>query len=249
MFESERPERSNSVPARGPRASSAGAHLVARAPPIRGKPSAIGYQGTVPTTSEKVNQKVEQGRATRRMLLDTARRVFAEQGYENVSAEQLVAAAGVTRGALYHHFDDKKDLFRTVVIEVESELDQRITEAALQADSAWGTMEAGTRALLEACLEPDVARIVMLDGPAVLGWDAWDEIDADFAIKQVALGLEVLVAEEVIAEQPIEPLARMIVALLNGACRDVAQSDDPHRAIEPVRTAVMSLLEGLRIDT
>jgi AcrR family transcriptional regulator len=196
----------------------------------------------------KVNLKVEQGRVTRRTLLDTARRVFAERGYDNVSAEELVAEAGVTRGALYHHFDDKKDVFRTVVIEMEADLDQRITEAALTSETTWGTLEAGTRALLEACLEPDVARLVMLDGPAVLGWDAWDEIDAEFAIKQVSLGLEVLVADHVIAEQPILPLARMMVALLNGACRDVAQSDDPRATLEQVLPAVMSLLAGLRID-
>jgi AcrR family transcriptional regulator len=203
----------------------------------------------VPVTSDKVNLKVEQGRITRRTLLDTARRLFAEQGYEHVSAEQLVAAAGVTRGALYHHFDDKKDVFRTVVVEMEAELDQRISEAALGADSAWGTIEAGTRALLEACLEPDVARIIMLDGPAVLGWDDWDEIDAEFAVKQVSLGLEVLVTDHVVAEQPILPLARMIVALLNGACREVAQSDDPQATLEQVRTPLMTLLAGLRIDT
>jgi AcrR family transcriptional regulator len=199
-------------------------------------------------SAEKVNLKVEQGRVTRRTLLDTARRVFAERGYDNVSAEELVAEAGVTRGALYHHFDDKKDVFRTVVVEMEADLDRRVTEAALTSETAWGTLEAGTRALLEACLEPDVARIVMLDGPAVLGWDDWDEIDAEFAIKQVSLGLEVLVVDQVIAEQPILPLARMIVALLNGACREVAQSEDPRATLEQVLPAVMSLLEGLRLQ-
>jgi AcrR family transcriptional regulator len=199
-------------------------------------------------SAEKVNLKVEQGRVTRRTLLDTARRVFTERGYDNVSAEELVAEAGVTRGALYHHFDDKKDVFRTVVIEMEAELDRRVTEAALTSETTWGTLEAGTRALLEACLEPDVARIVMLDGPAVLGWDDWDEIDAEFAIKQVSLGLEVLVVDQVIAEQPILPLARMIVALLNGACREVAQSERPRATLEQVLPAVMTLLEGLRLE-
>lgn len=195
-----------------------------------------------------VNLKVEQGKITRRKLLDTARRVFTEKGYEQVSAEELVSEAGVTRGALYHHFDDKRDLFRTLVWEMQEQLDHRITEAALQAGTAWGAMHDGTAALLQACLEPDVARIVMLDGPAVLGWDAWDEMDAEFAIKQVSLGLEVLMVEKVIDQQPVPPLAKMLVALMNGACRAVAQSDDPATTLDEVQPALMRLLEGLRID-
>jgi AcrR family transcriptional regulator len=197
---------------------------------------------------EKVNLKVEQGRVTRRSLLDAARRLFGEQGYENVSAEELVTAAGVTRGALYHHFEDKKDVFRTLVVEVEEELDGRIRAAAEQAETPWGLLEDGVRAALEACLERDIARIVMLDGPAVLGWDGWDAVDADFGIAQATLGLQVLQGEGVVAEQPVEPLARMVVALLNGACRFVAQSADPRAAVDEVHPAVMSLLAGLRVD-
>jgi AcrR family transcriptional regulator len=198
---------------------------------------------------DKVNLKVEQGRVTRRSLLDAARRLFGEQGYENVSAEELVSAAGVTRGALYHHFADKKDVFRTLVVELEEELDDRIRSAAEQADTPWGLLEAGVRAALDSCLEPDIARIVMLDGPAVLGWDGWDEVDADFGIAQATLGLQVLQAEGVVAEQPVDPLARMVVALMNGACRTVAQSSDPKAAVDEVHPAVMTLLAGLRIDT
>jgi AcrR family transcriptional regulator len=203
---------------------------------------------TTTETPEKVNLKVEQGRQTRRRLLDAARTVFGEQGYEHVSAEQLVAAAGVTRGALYHHFDDKKDVFRTVVIELEHELDHRIRVAAEGATDSWGLMEAGVRAALESCLEPDIARIVMLDGPAVLGWDGWDEVDADFGIAQVTLGLQMLQSDGIVAPQPVEPLARMVVALMNGACRTVAQSDHPAAAVDGVYDAVMTLLRGLRID-
>ncbi|OWY62633.1 hypothetical protein B7486_57375 [cyanobacterium TDX16] len=216
-----------------------------------GHHASIGYQGGMPSsteTPEKVNLKVEQGRVTRRNLLDAARRLFGEQGYEHVSAEELVAAAGVTRGALYHHFEDKQDLFRTLVVEVEEELDGRIRAAAGEAETPWGLLEDGVRAALEACLEPDIARIVMLDGPAVLGWDGWDAVDADFGIAQATLGLEVLQAEGVVAEQPIEPLARMVVALMNGACRVVAQSDDPRAAVDEVHPAVMTLLDGLRVD-
>jgi AcrR family transcriptional regulator len=200
------------------------------------------------TSTEKVNLKVEQGRITRRKLLDTARRVFTARGYEHVSAEDLVAEAGLTRGALYHHFDDKKALFRTLVVEMQVELDGRIQGAALQADTTWGLIEQGVDAALETCLDDDVARIVMLDGPAVLGWDDWEELDAEFGRKQATLALEVLMAEGVVAEQPREPLALMMVALLNGACRAVAQSDDRPRTLAEVRPSVMTLLNGLRID-
>jgi len=199
------------------------------------------------TTTEKVNLKVEQGRVTRRLLLDTARQVFTDQGYDNVSAEELVTAAGVTRGALYHHFDDKQDLFRTLVIEIEGELDEKIRRAAEKAETPWGLVEAGVQAALDACLAPDVARIVMLDGPSVLGWDGWDQIDAEFGMKQTTLGLEILRSDGEIVGKPLEPLARMMVALLNGACRAVAQSDDPKATRDEMFPAVMSLLEGLRV--
>jgi AcrR family transcriptional regulator len=117
--------------------------------------------------------------ATRRQLVTSARALFGARGYADVGTEEIVRAAGVTRGALYHQFRDKADLFAAVAEEVEAEIAERIaTGAADTAADPVGALRIGAQLFLNACTEPEVERIILLDAPAVLGWEAWRDLAA-----------------------------------------------------------------------
>ncbi len=116
--------------------------------------------------------------STRTALLDTGRRFFAERGFADVSAEELVRAAGLTRGALYHHFAGKQGLFEAVFEDLEARAADRITAAmAAGTGDAWGRASAGIRTFLEICSDPEYREIVLLQGPIALGWRRWRELD------------------------------------------------------------------------
>src|SRR5918998_6036932 len=131
---------------------------------------------------------------TRRALLDAARSLFAERGYHGTAAEEIVRRAGLTRGALYHHFEDKKDLFRAVVDEMEGEIDEEIEEAEREQSGLPEAVMAGYRAFIDAVLDPEMRRTFFLDEPSVLGWE-WHQIDARHAVSKIEEGLESLIAE------------------------------------------------------
>src|SRR5215212_6153560 len=182
--------------------------------------------------------------ATRRALLDAARSLFAEKGYHETAAEEIVRRAGLTRGALYHHFEDKKDLFRVVVDEIEGEIDEEI-EAAERAQS--GLLEAvmaGYRAFVDAVFDPEMRRTFFLEGPSVLGWE-WREIDARHAVGKIEEGLESLIAEGHMEPQPVKPLARLINGALLEAAFFVAASEDPEAARDEAWGAMERLVSGL----
>jgi AcrR family transcriptional regulator len=155
-----------------------------------------------------------------------------------------VRRAGLTRGALYHHFEDKKDLFRAVVDEMEGEIDEEIEEAERAATSLPEAVMAGYRAFIDAVLDPEMRRTFFLDGPSVLGWE-WREIDARHAVGKIEEGLEALIAEGFVQPQPVGPLARLVNGALLEAAFFVAASEDPEAARDEVWGAMERLLGGL----
>jgi AcrR family transcriptional regulator len=188
--------------------------------------------------------QAERRAATRRALLGAARSLFAEKGYHGAAAEKIVGRAGLTRGALYHHFEDKKDLFRVVVDEMEGEIDEEI-EAAERAQSGLPeAVMAGYRAFLDAVLDPEMRRTFFLEGPSVLGWE-WREIDARHAVGKIEEGLEALIAEGHMEPQPVRPLARLINGALLEAAFFVAASEDPETARDEAWGAMERLVSGL----
>lgn len=170
--------------------------------------------------------------------------MFAERGYHGTTAEEIVRRAELTRGALYYYFEDKRGLFREVVDEMESEIDEEI-EAAERAESGLPeSVMAGYRAFIEAVFDPEMRRTFFLDGPSVLGWQ-WREIDARHAVGKIETGLEELIAEGFVEPQPVGPMARLINgALLEGAFL-VAASEAPERARDEVWSGMERLLNGL----
>ncbi len=193
--------------------------------------------------------QAERSEATRAALIAAARPLFAERGYAGVGTEEIVRAAGVTRGALYHHFAGKRELFEAVYEEIEADLARRIAEGALAGGAAdpLAAMRAGAEMFLQACTEPEVQRIVLLDGPAVLGWDRWREIASEHGLGLIEATLQAAVEAGAIAEQPVRPLAHLLMGALDEAAMLVARSVDPElRRIEVGRTLEL-LLAGLSV--
>jgi AcrR family transcriptional regulator len=188
----------------------------------------------------------ERSEATRAALIAAARQLFGERGYAAVGTEQVVRAAGVTRGAMYHHFGGKRELFEAVYEQVEADVTRRISEGALGISDPLEAMRAGTEVFLDACLEPDVQRIALLDAPAVLGWERWREIASGYGLGLIEATLRAAMEAGRIAPQPTKPLAHVLMGALDEAAMVVARSEDPAATRIEVAATLRSLLDGLR---
>jgi AcrR family transcriptional regulator len=193
-----------------------------------------------------MSAREERAEATRGTLMRAARELFAERGYGAVGTEEIVARAGVTRGALYHHFRDKQDLFRAVHVEMERELMEAIGERMGQASDPWDLLVSGMRAFLDACTDPAVIRINLLDAPSVLGWAEWREIDERYGLGLITAGLDNAMAAGVLRRQEIRPLAHLLLASLVEAAMLIANADDPKAAREGIEQPLLVLLAGLK---
>ncbi len=193
--------------------------------------------------------KAAQSDRTRASLIAVARTMFAERGYGPTPTEDIVAAAGVTRGALYHHFRDKLDLFEAVYTELQDEMRERIGNAygnTLQAtDDRWEALRAGFHEYLDHSMDGEVQRIVLLDAPAVLGWERWREIDISLDLLQTGLGVSR--DEGVLDERlPVDETAHLMLGVVSEASHLIAQSRDVERARASVGALVDHFLDALR---
>jgi AcrR family transcriptional regulator len=190
--------------------------------------------------------QAERSQATRETLIAAARKLFAERGYAAVGTEEIARSGGVTRGALYHHFDGKRELLEAAYEQVEGELTQRIAEGALSGSDPLGAMRAGTEEFLKECLRPEVQRIIMLDAPAVLGWTRWREIASAHGLGLIEASLQAAMDAGQIEEQPSKPLAHVLMGALDEAAMLVARSEDPEGTRIEVAATLNRILEGLR---
>jgi len=196
--------------------------------------------------AEKTKQDLRSA-ATRQRLVAAARGLFAERGYSGVGTEEIVQAAGVTRGALYHQFRDKADLFAAVAEAVQAEIAQRIAAGA-QADGApdpMGALHAGIRRFLEVCADPAVERIILLDAPAVLGWQAWRDLAGRYGLGLLQHTLQAAIDAGAITRQPVVPLAHVLIGALDESALYVARAEDPPAAREQCTAILQRLLDGL----
>jgi AcrR family transcriptional regulator len=192
----------------------------------------------------------ERSEATRAELIAAARRLFAQRGYTAVGTEEIVRAAGVTRGALYHHFAGKPQLLEAVYEQVETELTEKIAEGALAGPDPMAALSAGAEMFLDSCLEPEVQQIVLLDAPAVLGWDRWRAIAAEHGLGLVEGALGAAMDAGLIARQPLRPLAHVLMGALDEAALLVARAEDTDAARAEVGDILNGILEGLaRIES
>jgi AcrR family transcriptional regulator len=194
--------------------------------------------------------KADRAEATRTQLLDNAHTLFAQRGYAAVGTEQIVARAGVTRGALYHHFPaGKAELFEAVIEEVSAELAQRIATEALAKEDPWDQFRTGCAIFLDACLDPELQQLLLLDAPSVLGWQRWREIDARHGLGLIEFGLQSAMDSGRIDAAPVKPLAHAILGALDEGAMFVARSDDVERARAEVLQTLERLFAGLLAPT
>jgi AcrR family transcriptional regulator len=189
--------------------------------------------------------KLEQGRLTRSKLLDTARELFGTRGYNDTSLDDLVAAAGVTKGALYHHFGSKEELFRALFEQIKREVSEMVGATFLGPDP-WKALLDGCQAMVDAHLDPAVRQIVLLDGRSVLGWDRAREIESRYTAAVLRGALRRAMQSGVITRRPLRPLALMLNGALGEACFFVVDSEDPDEAREEIKDLIARLLDGLR---
>ena len=165
---------------------------------------------------------------TRAALIAAARRLFGAEGFAEVGAERITREAGMTRGALYHQFANKADLFAAVLDQVEAEIAERVAGAVTGFDPAdtTGMLLAGADAWLDASSEPDLQRIVLLDGPSVLGWDRWREICLRHTVGLIAALLQDGIDRGSLPPQPVLALTHVLVGAVDEAALYIAQADD-----------------------
>ena len=193
----------------------------------------------------KRRTQAERSATTRGALLEAARSLFAERGFAGAGREEIAERAGVTRGALYHHFASKHELFAAVVEEMEAELGERLVTAATSAEDPLEQLRAGCRAFLDNAMDPAFRRIVLLDAPAVLGWEAWRDLETRFGLGLMKEALANVMAAGLIERQPVDPMAHMLLAALNEAAMLVAQAGDHGATRAEVGVALDRLLSRL----
>ncbi len=191
--------------------------------------------------------QLHRSQATRAALIAAARPLFAEHGFGGVGTETIVRAAGVTRGALYHQFADKTELFAAVFETVEQDLGERIAGrvAGSGGSDPLAALAEGARAWLEASAEREVQQIVLLDAPAVLGWERWREIGMRYGMGLVEGVLAQAMEQGLVRTQPVRPLAHVLIGALDEAALYVARAEDPVTAGAEAQAVLDQLLAGL----
>ena len=192
----------------------------------------------------------ERGQRARDALVAAARTLFVEQGYFATGTEQVVAESGVgTRGSFYHHFESKLDLFRAVFDAIENELIASIASKVADSKQPLELLERGLLIFLEAAANNrEFQRVVLIDGPAVLGWGEWRRVATADGITLLTAALDAGMKARVIVRRPIAPLAHMLRGTVESAGLYIANAPDREAARRETASALRTLLRGLRAD-
>lgn len=192
--------------------------------------------------------QAKRAETTRGALIEAARRLFTERGYDAVGTEEIVRAAGVTRGALYHHFGGKRELLDAAYEQLEAESTERVARIVLGSDlhSPLEAMKAGIEAFLDECAKPELRQIALHDAPAVLGWERWREIGAANGLGLIEASLTAAIEAGEVRELPVKPMAHLLLGALDEAAMLVARADDPVSRSE-VTAVLLALLESFAV--
>lgn len=190
---------------------------------------------------EVKDARLAQGAETQKVLRRHARKLFAQKGYSGANTNELVERAKVTKGALYHHFENKKELYQAVVEDMEQELVERI-EAAGAGLPPWERLGAMCAAYIDACRDPALARMLVLEAPAVLGWKTWCNLEQKYEVSAFARCL----SEAGGLNEPAETLAQVILGALTTGARVIATAEDPEAARQQIQQTIDRLIAGLK---
>jgi AcrR family transcriptional regulator len=196
-------------------------------------------QRTVP------GKRAAQGRATRGQLIEVATSLFADHGYEGTSIEAVLAAAGVSRGALYHHFASKEALFAAVVSAVSDRVTAEVTEAIRDCTDPVDAMHTGALAWIDLAGDPVIQRVMLEDAPSVLGWEQWRAMDEGRTVSAMRAMLQAVSDSGRLPQELVEPFSHMILAALDEAAMVVARAPNSRAAVAEGRHAVEELLNRL----
>lgn len=193
--------------------------------------------------------QAERTEATREALVAAARKLFTERGYEEVGTEEIVRAAGVTRGALYHHFGDKASLLEATYERIEAQSTERVARVVLGSHlhSPLEAMKAGVEAFLDECAKPELRQVALHDAPAVLGWERWREIGAANGLGLIEASLAAAIEAGEIREVPVGPTAHLLMGALDEAAMLLAREERPGNRAE-ITEVLVTLLESFAVE-
>jgi AcrR family transcriptional regulator len=194
---------------------------------------------------DRPNKNVARGEATRGQLIAIATRMFADRGYEDTSIEAVLREAGVSRGSLYHHFASKEALFEAVAEDVETKVGEQTLAAASGIGAPVAALRAGFLAWIRLAGDPVVRRILLIDGPSVLGWERWRAMEEDHALGLIRLVLQAIAKEGKLRPDLVGTLAHVLLASVNEVALLVARSDDKEAAMKAGADAIDELLQRL----
>jgi AcrR family transcriptional regulator len=190
-------------------------------------------------------KRAAQGRATRGQLIEVATRLFAEHGYEGTSVEAVLSAAGVSRGALYHHFAGKEALFEAVVSAVSDQVTVKLTEAVRGCADPLDAMRTAAIAWIGLAADPVIQRVVLVDAPSVLGWDRWRAMDDGRTLGAMRAMLQAISDSGRLPAELVGPFSHMILAALDEIVLVIARAPDSAAAVAEGRMAVQALIDRL----
>ena len=198
--------------------------------------------------SVRTRTNPERSAATRARLVKEARKAFGTIGYADTKTERILEAAGMTRGALYHHYIGKSDLFRAVCEDMYAEIAREIEARTRDIVDPWQSLVEGSMVFLDVLTNREVVQVLFLDGPAVLGWKEWDAIDRKYGFNLLLLAVEEAMVAGQLRKQRVEPLAVLLNGAMNEAVFWAARQRDRNAAVRQVKEAVRGLFEALHVS-
>jgi AcrR family transcriptional regulator len=189
--------------------------------------------------------QAQRAETTRGRLIEVAAELFGTRGYEATSIEDVLEQAGVSKGALYHHFSSKEALFEAVYVEGENECMTKIAEAAMSAADPISGLRVGCQTWLDLVMDPHIRRIALIDGPAVLGWSRWREIDERYAFGLTKHALQTAVDAGALKPTNVDMLAHLTIAMLGEAAMLIARATDTVKARAEAGEMVNMMIDAL----
>ena len=193
----------------------------------------------------KRRTQAERSETTTEQLIAAARRLFATNGFPATSIQEIVEEAGVTRGAMYHHFTSKEELFEAVFKREQDALGERVRAAAMRRKGAWAQLKAGCDEFLNAALDPETQRILMVDAPAVLGTTRIQAVDESHSMELLNHVVEKAIREGTLRKRPIMPLVTLLYGALCQAAMVIARAEDQDATTRQMRLEIHRLLDAL----